>query len=137
MRIEGGRPVTTDNDTPQMSGEDARHDAVFEPEWRGGADDATWAGTEVHEGPNGLAQASWADGADHAELGAPPAMLETAATAASAAAILAAAFELGPALAHRVALAAREVALATLAGGMAVDVAIFDRRGTLLGHAAG
>jgi len=72
-----------------------------------------------------------------AELGAPPAMLETAATAASAAAILAAAFELGPALAHRVALAAREVALATLAGGMAVDVAIFDRRGTLLGHAAG
>jgi cobalt-precorrin-5B (C1)-methyltransferase len=35
----------------------------------------------------------------------------------------------------RVARGARETALATLAGGIAVDVMIFDRQGALLGHA--
>ena len=34
-----------------------------------------------------------------------------------------------------VARQAREVALATLAGGIAVDVAVFDRTGKLLAHA--
>jgi hypothetical protein len=38
-------------------------------------------------------------------------------------------------LAQRIAEQAREVALATLAGGVAIDVAVFSREGTLLGHA--
>ncbi len=38
-------------------------------------------------------------------------------------------------LAGRVARAAREVALATLAGGTAVDVVVFDRHGEMLAHA--
>ena len=38
-------------------------------------------------------------------------------------------------LARRVAEGCREAALATLAGGTAVDVAIFDREGALLGRA--
>ena len=37
-------------------------------------------------------------------------------------------------LARGVAARAREVALATLAGGIAVDVAVFDRQGSLLAH---
>src|SRR6266849_5961101 len=43
--------------------------------------------------------------------------------------------ELAAALARRVAMQARETALATLAGSTEVDVAIFDRQGTLIGHA--
>ena len=38
-------------------------------------------------------------------------------------------------LAQAIAERAREVALATLAGGVAVDVAVFDRDGALLGRA--
>jgi hypothetical protein len=38
-------------------------------------------------------------------------------------------------LAQRIAINARSVALATLAGGVAVDVAVFDREGRLLGRA--
>ena len=40
-----------------------------------------------------------------------------------------------PALTLRIARRAREVALATLAGGIAVDVALFDRQGSLIAHA--
>jgi cobalt-precorrin-5B (C1)-methyltransferase len=43
--------------------------------------------------------------------------------------------ETAPALAQRVATQAREVALATLAGRTAVDVAIFDRQSALVAHA--
>jgi cobalt-precorrin-5B (C1)-methyltransferase len=73
------------------------------------------------------------------ELGCPP---ETAAAAreaqgaAEALALLGAtAPQWSAALALRVAARAREVALATLAGGIAVDVAIFDRQGRLVAHA--
>ena len=38
-------------------------------------------------------------------------------------------------LARRVAEGARETALAALAGGTAVDVRVFDRRGRLIGEA--
>jgi cobalt-precorrin-5B (C1)-methyltransferase len=38
-------------------------------------------------------------------------------------------------LADKVARNARAVALATLAGGIDVDVVIFDRKGELIGHA--
>ena len=52
----------------------------------------------------------------------------------SAAEILALAGPLGPALAEFVARRAREVALATLSGGVAVEVAIVDRAGVFLAH---
>ncbi|MBI3517424.1 MAG: cobalt-precorrin-5B (C(1))-methyltransferase [Proteobacteria bacterium] len=55
--------------------------------------------------------------------------------AASAAELLAASGDAGAALVGRVATHARAVALATLSGGIAVDVAIFDRVGALIGHA--
>jgi cobalt-precorrin-5B (C1)-methyltransferase len=66
-------------------------------------------------------------------LGAPPALLEQAAAATSAAQILVLAD--GLPLADAVARGARETVLATLAGGVDVDVAVFDRSGTLIGHA--
>jgi cobalt-precorrin-5B (C1)-methyltransferase len=64
---------------------------------------------------------------------APTAMVERAATCTTAAQLLAVAQ--GAALADAVARAARETVLATLAGDVAVDVAVFDRTGTLIGHA--
>lgn len=73
------------------------------------------------------------------DLGAPAALREAAAAAAGAGAVLALAREHHPALAaglaDSVARQAREVALATLAGGTRVDVAVFDRQGMLVGHA--
>ena len=72
-------------------------------------------------------------------LGCPAAIVEAARRATSAGAILELADSAGgnfrTRLAERVALDARAVALATLAGGVAVDVAVFDRHGTLLGRA--
>jgi cobalt-precorrin-5B (C1)-methyltransferase len=55
--------------------------------------------------------------------------------AASAAELLLASGDAGAPLAARVALQARGVVLATLSGGTAVDVAIFDRAGALVAHA--
>lgn len=68
-----------------------------------------------------------------AGLGAPPAVVEAAAQAGSAVQVL----ELAGALplAGLVAVRARETALAALGGGAAVDVAVFDRGGKLIGHA--
>ena len=43
----------------------------------------------------------------------------------------------GVALADRVAAGAREVALAALAGDVAVEVLVFDRQGQLVGRAGG
>lgn len=69
-------------------------------------------------------------------LGASSAIVARAAAANGAGEVLAVATpEFAQALAQRVAMQAREAALATLAGGIAVDVAIFDRCGRLLGHA--
>ena len=68
-----------------------------------------------------------------AALGAPPALLEQTAAAGSAGQVLALAE--GLPLAHAVARSARETAMAALAGGIAVDVAVFDRSGALIGHA--
>jgi len=45
--------------------------------------------------------------------------------------------EIGLRLAHRIAEGCREAALATLAGGTAVDVAVFDREGALLARTDG
>jgi cobalt-precorrin-5B (C1)-methyltransferase len=72
-------------------------------------------------------------------LAAPAAAIEAVRASASAGQALALLAEswpaLAPALAESVAAGAREVALATLAGGVGVDVAIFGRQGELLGHA--
>jgi cobalt-precorrin-5B (C1)-methyltransferase len=70
-----------------------------------------------------------------AALGAAPETLAAARQAAGAGEVLELAGACRPALAQRVALQAREVALATLAGGIVVDVALFDRTGALLAHA--
>ncbi|HXS38731.1 MAG TPA: cobalt-precorrin-5B (C(1))-methyltransferase [Stellaceae bacterium] len=68
-------------------------------------------------------------------LGAPAALVARAAEAESAGAILdAAAADFALPLAASIAREARAVALASLAGGIAVDVAIFGRRGELLAH---
>jgi cobalt-precorrin-5B (C1)-methyltransferase len=66
-------------------------------------------------------------------LPAPEQVLAAAQDAQSAAQLLAAAGSLG--LGDAVARGARETALAVLAGGVAVDVAVFDRAGRLIGHA--
>ena len=71
------------------------------------------------------------------ELGAEDAAMARAAGANTASQVLAEAGALGQALANRVAARAREVTLATLAGDTAVEVTIFDRAGTLIGHAGG
>jgi cobalt-precorrin-5B (C1)-methyltransferase len=68
-----------------------------------------------------------------AQLGADDAV----GAAGSAAELLQASGGVAPALAARIAAQARNVVLATLSGGVAVDVAIFDRAGSLIGHAAG
>jgi len=66
------------------------------------------------------------------DLGAPAAATEAAAGAASAGEILVFAGDRGAALAGQVAARAREVALATLSGKTAVEVAIVDRAGGFL-----
>ena len=67
-----------------------------------------------------------------ASCGAPPDAIEAAARSGSAAAVLDVAGERRGALAEAVAQRAREVALATLAGETAVEVAIVDRSGAIL-----
>ncbi|HZB90170.1 MAG TPA: cobalt-precorrin-5B (C(1))-methyltransferase [Stellaceae bacterium] len=68
-------------------------------------------------------------------LGAERTILDAARAAESAGEVLMRAGEWRERLALTVARQAREVALATLAGGIAVDVAVFDRAGALLAHA--
>jgi cobalt-precorrin-5B (C1)-methyltransferase len=70
-----------------------------------------------------------------AAFGAPAGLTDAARRAHSASEVLALAGDHGLPIADQVARRAREVALATLAGGIAVDVAIFDRAGRLVGHA--
>ena len=70
-----------------------------------------------------------------AAFGAPAELTAAARRAHSASEVLALAGDHGLPIADQVARRAREVALATLAGGIAVDVAIFDRAGRLVGHA--
>src|SRR5580692_11700283 len=70
MRTKGGRPVTTNNDTPRIfsDGADEAADAesgVFGREWRG-EPDAAWFGWEEQSGPaDGYPQPS-SDAADEA-----------------------------------------------------------------------
>ena len=59
--------MTANNDTPQMSGEDARQDAVFDAEWREGAGDPDLAGTGLLADPAGVPETDEADGAGGAQ----------------------------------------------------------------------
>ena len=69
------------------------------------------------------------------DLGAPAEAIAAAGAANTTAQVLEAARRHKVDLAAVVATRAREVALATLAGGTRVDVAVFDRKGHLVGHA--
>ncbi|HEY3918556.1 MAG TPA: cobalt-precorrin-5B (C(1))-methyltransferase [Stellaceae bacterium] len=70
------------------------------------------------------------------DLGAPPAIVDAAARGAGAGEVLTTATPVfARALADRVAMLARSVTLASLAGDTAVEVAIFDRAGGLIGRA--
>jgi cobalt-precorrin-5B (C1)-methyltransferase len=69
-----------------------------------------------------------------AEAGGTDPTIAAASQCDSAAEILNLAGPLGPALAELVACRAREVALATLSGGIAVEVAVIDRGGGFLAH---
>jgi cobalt-precorrin-5B (C1)-methyltransferase len=71
------------------------------------------------------------------DLAAPAAVVAAIAAAESAGQALALARDAGVPLADAVAARARAVALAALAGSTAVDVVVFDRAGTLIGHAGG
>lgn len=70
------------------------------------------------------------------DLGAPRDIVAAVSQASGAGeALIAATPEFAPAVVARIAAMAREVALATLAGGVEIDVAIFDRNGQLQGQA--
>jgi cobalt-precorrin-5B (C1)-methyltransferase len=71
------------------------------------------------------------------ELGAEPVTLATARTANGAAEILGVAGELRETLGRAIAGRAREVALATICGKTAVEVAIVDRQGSFLARVGG
>jgi len=89
---------------------------------------------DLHSGKSRVEIAALAQGLK--ELGAPTEIIAAAVQANGASEALAAATpEFAPALARQIAHRARETVLATLSGGMAVDVAIFDRHGNLLAHA--
>ena len=70
-----------------------------------------------------------------ADLGAPAAAVAQAAAAASAGAVLGIASGAGVRLADAVAARARETVLAALAGGVSIDVVVFDRQGAVIGRA--
>ena len=70
-----------------------------------------------------------------ADLGAQACAVEAARGANTAGQVLAISREAGLPLGDAIARRAREVALATLSGGVAVDVCVFDREGGLAGHA--
>jgi cobalt-precorrin-5B (C1)-methyltransferase len=71
------------------------------------------------------------------QLGAGPETAERARTASGAAEVLAIAGDKREAMAGAVAARAREVALATLSGGIAVEIAIVDRHGGFLARVGG
>ncbi len=89
---------------------------------------------DLHSGKSQVDIAALAQ--ELAALGAPPEIVDAASRAAGAGEALAAATPLfARPLADRIAAQARQVALATLAGDIAVEVAIFDRQGELIGRA--
>jgi MinD-like ATPase involved in chromosome partitioning or flagellar assembly len=59
--------VTANNDTPQIPGEDGRHDAVFDTEWRAGAGDPGPNGAGLPAGPAGVPETDEPEGAAEAE----------------------------------------------------------------------
>ena len=69
-----------------------------------------------------------------ADTGGAPETVAAAVNRKSASEILDFAGPLGPNLAELVARRAREVALATLSGGVMVEIAVVDRSGAFLAH---
>ena len=69
------------------------------------------------------------------EAGADAGLVRQVAESTSAGEALGLARETGLSLASQVAGGARQTALATLAGGVAVDVIVIDRSGTIVGQA--
>ena len=67
MRTEVDDPLTTNNDTPQMPGEEARQDAVSDTEWREGAGDPDLAGSGLPDDPASTAETGEANGTGQAE----------------------------------------------------------------------
>ena len=79
--------MTTNNDTPQTSGEDSRQGAVFDTGWREGPGDPDPAGAGRPNAPAGAAETGEADGAGEAEPDVPwPLWVEPARQEADAAA---------------------------------------------------
>src|SRR5579859_2582032 len=75
MRTKGGRPVTTNNDTPQIFSDGADDDAgaesgTFGREWRG-EPDASWFGWEEQSEPAGSDPQPVFDAADEGHSGYP------------------------------------------------------------------
>ncbi|MSP67136.1 MAG: cobalt-precorrin-5B (C(1))-methyltransferase [Alphaproteobacteria bacterium] len=88
---------------------------------------------DLHSGRSRVEVAALA--ATLATLGADADVIAKAQAAVGAGEVLALAGAAARPLADRIAAQARGVALATLAGGTAVEVMIFDREGALIGHA--
>ena len=89
---------------------------------------------DLHSGKSQVDIAGLA--AELGALGAPASIVDGARQAAGAGELLVNATPVfAPALAGRIAAQARQVALATLAGDSALEVAIFDRQGGLIGRA--
>jgi cobalt-precorrin-5B (C1)-methyltransferase len=88
---------------------------------------------DLHSSASRVDMAGLADAL--ASLGAPRDVVDEARTANTATQVLDAARAGGLPLAEVIARRAREVALATLAGGTAVDVVVVDRKGAVIGHA--
>src|SRR5258708_36571331 len=62
-----GRLVTTNDDTPQIFGEDKHDDDVFTMAWRDGAADTARAGAEVRDAADGFAEKDEAGEVSEAE----------------------------------------------------------------------
>ncbi len=88
---------------------------------------------DLHSGRGEVDRAALAD--DLAALGAPPGAVAAARHANTANEILAVAARLGLPLADRIAARARDHARAQVDGALAVEVAVFDRSGALVGRA--
>jgi MinD-like ATPase involved in chromosome partitioning or flagellar assembly len=64
---QGVSTVTTDNDAPQTSGEDARRAGVFDWAWHNGADDLARLRDGLREGSNGAAEVDDGRQANHTD----------------------------------------------------------------------
>ena len=130
IRLPRGGSATFPRALTELSGTGARagivKDASDDPDIRHG---------DLHSARSRL-DVTWLAGI-LGEIGAEPTTLATARTATGAADVLGVAGELRETLARAIAGLAREVALATICGKTAVEVAIVDRLGSFLARVGG